>query len=382
MSLLNRYGKPLLYLSVYVMPLSVALGIWLGGAFSWLTAAIAFVIVPLLDLLLGEDRSDYTPQEEQRLQRSRYYPLLTRLFVPVHYLTLAWALHQAARGHWSLLEFAGNVLALGIEGGVLIVVAHELGHKPGRLDRWLAKALLHGVCYGHFTIAHNRGHHASVATQADPATSRLGESFYRFLPRTLWGNFIEAWRLEARHLDRQGLGPWHWRNEMYRNLLYPLLLLTGLYLGAQALAGYHAALVVGSVFLAQAVLGFILLEAVNYLEHYGLERRVQADGRPERIRRAHSWNSNHLLSNGLLFHLQRHSDHHAWPARPYQLLHAEAYAPQLPTGYSGMILLALLPPLWFRIMDPLVHRYRMADEGNGADHVQTTVPEPPDSFAG
>jgi alkane 1-monooxygenase len=352
------------YLAAFVVPLLVVAGLRAGGAATFLTPAFTFVLIPLLDLIVGEDRTNFSPEEDRAMEGERYYRLLTWAFVPVYWAVLLLGLEGASAGGWSPLETAGNVFSLGILGGVGIVVAHEMGHKPDRFEKLLAKALLHPVFYGHFTREHNLGHHLMVATPEDPASSRLGESFYRFYPRTVGGTFRKAVELEAERLRRGGRGAWNVRNEIYRVVLIPaaLLALAGLALGGRA----AAALAVS------AVLAFSLLEVVNYLEHYGLERRRLPDGKYERVTPLHSWNSNHLVTNCFLFHLQRHSDHHTWPARRYQILRDVPEAPQLPTGYAGMILLALVPPLWFQVMDPRVgafmsrQRETAAVEGTGA----------------
>jgi alkane 1-monooxygenase len=211
------------------------------------------------------------------------------------------------------------------------------------MERWLSRVALAQSAYGHFFIEHNRGHHVRVATPEDPASARLGESFYAFLPRTVLGSVRSAWELERTRLARLGSPSWSPRNDILGAWAMTVVLLAALI----AAFGF----VVAPYLLIQAVIGFSLLEVVNYLEHYGLLRQRREDGRYERTRPEHSWNSNNTASNVLLYHLQRHSDHHANPIRRYQALRHVDDAPQLPTGYAGMILLAVLPPLWRRVMD-------------------------------
>ena len=233
---------------------------------------------------------------------------------------------------------------MGVVGGIAINTAHELGHKRADLERWLSKVALAQTGYGHFFIEHNRGHHVRVATPEDPASSRLGESFWAFLPRTVSGSLSSAWGIERARLDRMGKSHWTLHNDILQAWAMTVVLFAVL------------AVVFGPVvlpyLLLQAVLGFSLLEVVNYLEHYGLLRQKNEDGRYERCLPEHSWNSNNVASNVLLYHLQRHSDHHANPTRRYQALRHVDEAPQLPTGYAGMIVLAWFPPLWRRVMDP------------------------------
>ena len=350
--------KKYTYLIVFVLPALVVLGVTFGGAAAYLTPFVAFVLIPLLDLLVGEDRVNYGPEEEKVLDGERYYRFVTYAFVPVYWGVLAFVVHGAIAGGWSLAEYAGNTWSMGILSGIGIVVAHELGHKAGRLEKRLAKALLHPTFYGHFTEEHNLGHHLMVSTPEDPASSRFGEPFWRFYPRTVVGTFRKNLDLERQRLARVGKGAWSLANETWRNVLFPVALTSAAYAAgallapeAPGLSGLGAGATAALVVVVQAVLGFSLLEIVNYLEHYGLERRKLPNGRYERVTPLHSWNSNHLVTNGFLYHLQRHSDHHAWPARRYQTLRNFPEAPQLPTGYAGMILLAAVPPLWFRVMD-------------------------------
>ncbi|HWX46021.1 MAG TPA: alkane 1-monooxygenase, partial [Solirubrobacteraceae bacterium] len=246
-------------------------------------------------------------------------------------------------GKLSTLDAIGLTLTVGVVSGIAINTAHELGHKRASVERWLSKVALAQSAYGHFFIEHNRGHHVRVATPEDPASARLGESFYAFLPRTVVGSLRSSWELERTRLQRMGRSPWTLRNDIVGAWAMTVVLFG-------ALAAVFGAVVLPYLVL-QAVLGFSLLEVVNYLEHYGLLRGRREDGRYERTRPEHSWNSNNVASNVLLYHLQRHSDHHANPTRRYQALRHMQEAPQLPTGYAGMILLATAPPLWRRVMD-------------------------------
>ncbi len=227
------------------------------------------------------------------------------------------------------------MLTVGVVSGIAINTAHELGHKRASMERWLSKVALAQSAYGHFFIEHNRGHHVRVATPEDPASARLGESFYAFLPRTVAGSLRSAWELERTRLGRMDRSPWTPRNDILGAWAMTVVLFAAL----TAIFG----VAVLPYLVGQAVLGFCLLEVVNYLEHYGLRRQRREDGRYERTRPEHSWNSNSVASNVLLYHLQRHSDHHANPIRRYQALRHVEEAPQLPTGYAGMIVLAAFP---------------------------------------
>ncbi len=235
---------------------------------------------------------------------------------------------------------------MGWTGGAGINAGHELGHKKTAVERMLARLALAPTGYGHFNIEHNRGHHRDVATPEDPASSRLGESYYRFMRREIPGALRRGWKLEWDRLERQGLPWFSVRNEILQTGVITALVWAGLvaWLGAA----------VAPLILIQAFIGYTLLTSANYVEHYGLLRQKTPGGRYERPEPRHSWNSNHGLSNILLYQLQRHSDHHAHPTRRYQSLRHFDEAPQLPTGYFGMFLLAFFPPLWFRVMDPRV----------------------------
>ncbi len=317
-----------------------------SGALWFIGPVLLFVVFPVIDLLIGTDASNPPDDVVAWLEADRYYRWCTYAFIPLQYATLLLACWLWAHGGLSVVESIGLALTVGMVSGIAINTAHELGHKRVSLERWLSKVALAQSAYGHFFIEHNRGHHVRVATPEDPASSRMGESFYAFLPRTVLGSLRSAWRLESARLARLDSRPWSFGND-----ILVAWSMTAVLFGVLAIA-------FGPVVLAylaiQAVVGFCLLEFVNYLEHYGLLRQRCEDGRFERARPEHSWNSNSIASNVMLYHLQRHSDHHANPVRRYQALRHDDEAPQLPTGYAGMIVLAAIPPLWRRVMDPLL----------------------------
>jgi alkane 1-monooxygenase len=313
-------------------------GFWFMGPF------LIFILFPLLDFVIGMDPTNPPDSVLKFLEQDRYYRWCTYLFIPIQYAGLIFACWMWASGDLTTVESIGLALTMGVVGGIAINTAHELGHKRANSERWLSRVALAQTGYGHFFIEHNRGHHVKVATPEDPASSRLGESFWAFLPRTVAGSLRSAWGIETARLDR--LGKSHWG--IHNDILTAWAMTVGLFAGL-ALAFGPVAL---PYLLLQAVIGFSLLEVVNYLEHYGLLRQKREDGRYERCRPEHSWNSNNVASNVLLYHLQRHSDHHANPTRRYQALRHVEEAPQLPTGYAGMIVLAWFPPLWRRVMDP------------------------------
>jgi alkane 1-monooxygenase len=316
------------------------------GVFWFYGPVLVFGIFPLLDLAVGRDRRNPPEGVIKALEADRYYRWCTYLYLPIQYAGLVFACWQWSRGGLSMIDDGGLALTVGMVSGIAINTAHELGHKRASMERWLSRVALAQSGYGHFFIEHNRGHHVRVATPEDPASSRLGESFYAFLPRTVIGSVRSAWALERARLARLGSSPWTPRNDVLSAWAFTLVLYGAL------VAAFG--LVVLPYLLIQAVVGFSLLEVVNYLEHYGLLRGQREDGRYERTRPEHSWNSNSVASNVLLYHLQRHSDHHANPMRRYQALRHVEEAPQLPAGYAGMILTAVIPPVWRAVMDERV----------------------------
>ncbi|MEZ5380700.1 MAG: alkane 1-monooxygenase [Microthrixaceae bacterium] len=325
-----------------------SLGWWLGVF--WIVA-----LIPLLDAVFGEDRSNPPEWAVQSLTDDRYYRWCTYLFLPLQYFGLVAATHIVATRDLNWFEWLGFSLTVGTVAGVAINTAHELGHKSDRVERALARVALAQSGYGHFYIEHNRGHHNRVATPEDPASSRLGESLYEFLPRTVIGSLRSAWELEAKGLRHRGqrvIGP-------HNGILVSWSLTVALFASLTAWFGWK----VLPFLVAQAVFGFLLLEVVNYVEHYGLLRQKTETGRYERCRPEHSWNSNHIGSNLVLYNLERHSDHHAHPTRRYQALRHFDEAPQLPNGYGGMITLATIPPLWRRVMD---HRVLALYDGDAS----------------
>lgn len=300
--------------------------------------------IPLLDALVGEDQSNPPEEAVPGLEADAYYRWITYLLVPL--LWLGFILNATFVATQSLPWY--GVLAMVISsGGTLgfaINLGHEMGHKKTELERWLGKLTLALCCYGHFFVEHNRGHHRDVATPLDPASSRMGEHIYRFLLREMPGGYRRAWQLEKERLARCNQSVWSLSNEVLQPALISLLLYGAL------LAVFGLALL--PYLLLTAFWAGFQLTSANYLEHYGLLRRKLDNGRYEICQPHHSWNSNHLFSNWALFHLQRHSDHHAHPTRRYQSLRNFSDLPRLPSGYFGMYLLAYCPPLWFSVMNP------------------------------
>jgi len=341
--------KRYLWLLSVLYPLQPLLGIYLHaltGREAWLLLplVLGYVGGPLLDWLLGEDRNNPPESVVLQLDGDRYYRFLTYLVVPLHFVGLIAAAWWAGTQALSWWAFVGLAVVTGISSGLGINTGHELGHKKSALERTLAKIVLAVPAYGHFWIEHNRGHHRDVATPEDPASARMGESIYRFARREIPGAFRRAWAIEKERLERRGKTAWHPDNQILQSMAITVLLQAGLlaWLGWSMIP----------FLLIHNVFAWWQLTSANYVEHYGLLRLKDANGRYERCEPHHSWNSNHIFSNLVLFHLERHSDHHAHPLRRYQSLRHFEDLPTLPNGYFGSYLLAYVPPLWYRVMDP------------------------------
>ena len=319
--------------------------VYLSGQPGWAWAPVIFLygLVPLLDLLLGEDRSNPPESAVPALEADPYYRWVTYATVPVLWLAFIGSIWYLVTQPLPLHAQIAMVLSAGLIGGFGINLGHELGHKTTKLERWLAKIVLAPTGYGHFFIEHNHGHHRDVATPADPASSRMGETIYTFILREMPGALKRAWAIEVERLQKRGLPIWSLHNE----ILQPALITLALWAALVAWLGWAAL----PYILAVSFWANFQLTSANYIEHYGLLRGKLPSGRYEPCRPHHSWNSNHIVSNWMLFHLQRHSDHHAHPMRRYQSLRHFENLPTLPNGYMGVFLVAYLPPLWFRLMD-------------------------------
>jgi len=300
---------------------------------------ISYGLMPLLDALIGEDRNNPPEAVVPRLEEDPYYRWLIWATVPLHFIALvscAWWVGTHALSWWAVLMLA---YIAGVDSGFGINTGHELGHKHTAGEQWLALP-----AYGHFTVEHGRGHHRWVSTPQDHASSRMGESIYRFALRELPGGIRRAWQLEKERLAARQLPAWSMRNTMLQSYAMTAVLQLGL------IAAFGWVML---PFLAvHNAVAWWQLTSANYVEHYGLLRERDASGKYEKPQPHHSWNSNHLITNLALFHLQRHSDHHAYPSRRYQSLRHFEHLPQLPSGYFGMFVLAYVPVLWFRVMDP------------------------------
>lgn len=352
-NVVKKYGYLLVLLLSFV-PLTT---IWLmkntpfPNAAAYFPFFFIFVVVPILDYVLGKD--SYNVDElidVPKLEKQIYYRALTMLCVPLYFALLVLATQVLHTVELSRVGQLGFIVSIGMFGGMFAInTAHELMHKTTKIEPFLSGVLLSLVCFSGFKIEHIRGHHVNVSTPEDYSSSKFNQSLYNFLWHALRHNTLFAFELEKQRLNKKGLSAWNYRNELiwWHLLSVVWIILTAYFFGTLGVV----------LFLGQSVVAIVFLEIINYVEHYGLERKRKKSGKYEPVTHVHSWNSNYLLTNLLLFQLQRHSDHHAYPKRRYQILRHHDDSPQLPFGYATMVLIALVPPLWRRIMNPITLKY-------------------------
>ncbi len=323
-------------------------------ALAWVGPIMVHGVIPALDRAIGGDTSNPPEEIIEKLEHDKYYQAIVKAFIPAQYATTFLATWLVGRRKdMPLADYLGLTLSVGAVNGIAINTGHELSHKHNKLDRFFSMLALAPTGYTHFAVEHPFGHHKRVATPEDPASSRMGESFWKFLPRTVIGGFKSAYEIEKRRLERKGKSFWCLENE----LLQGWAMSAGFFAAATVVGGPRAI-----PFLAgQAAYGASLLEVINYIEHYGLKRGQDANGKYERTLPEHSWNSNEIVSNLFLYQLQRHSDHHAHPTRSFQALRHFEHAPQLPGGYASMLLPAYFPSWWFGLMDQRVVDHYQGD---------------------
>jgi alkane 1-monooxygenase len=339
--------RDLKYLLAYVVPISAMISIWQGGIMSYFTVVVAFVLIPVIEVLLPVDKQNLSEEEADKKKHAVFFDVLLYLNLVWVYGIISFLFYTVYQGNLYTYEWTGMLLSTGIMlGSNGINVAHELGHKSAFLPRLASKILLIPSLYMHFFIEHNRGHHLRVATPDDPATSRYNEPVFTFWFRSVTGGWMSAWNIEKSDLLRQQKKVFSADNQMILFTCIELswLLLVFFLLGWKILL---SAIII-------ALISVLLLESINYIEHYGLTRNKNKEGKYERVETIHSWNSDHEVGRILLYELTRHSDHHYKASKKYQILDHYDESPQLPFGYPTSILLALIPPLWFSIMNPRV----------------------------
>lgn len=346
-----HFLKKLGFLWSYSVLVIIVGSYYLGGP-GWAAAGIVYVYVgiPLLDWLLGEDHSNIGHDQFEAVLNDRFFDVIVYSFVYLQFGLLGWGGYVILHDNLALWQQIALGFSIGLFGGTIINVSHELVHRSSRVAQFHAKIALASVCYMHWGLEHVHGHHRHVATPQDPATARRGQTVYSFWWQSLVGGYRSAWQIEKRLLAKDGKSFASWHNRLIAFAVWPTVLCTVFTAGFSGYLG-HMAWAFPLFFLGQSVVAILLLESVNYIEHYGIVRAELSPSRYERVNPLHSWNASQIVSNMVLFQLQRHSDHHAYAARPYQVLRHFDESPQLPHGYALMILIATVPPLWFRIMD-------------------------------
>lgn len=319
--------NPLVFFTYLVFFAITVFGISVTFPFNIIPILFVFVLIPLLDHVIGVNTKVADSDQEKRWKKLNIWAPAIYLYFVTHYFVFAYALINSHS--LQLIDLIISSVVMGLyTGGIGITVAHELCHKKEKRHRLMADLLLASVCYQHFAVEHVRGHHINVSTPDDPASARKYETVYHFLYRTITGSFKSAFKIDS------------------QSVLKGIIITLNFAAISYFVSSWNGLI----LFITQSIVAIILLELVNYVEHYGLTRNKLENGRYERVVPTHSWNSAHMFSNSILFNLQRHSDHHASAHLPYTILKHQEDAPQLPSGYPGMIMLSLIPPLWFKVM--------------------------------
>ena len=340
----------------YFSPLIVYLGslqaFTYHGIICFAPLIYAWIVIPGLELFLKPDSSNLSAAEEELAKQNKLYDYILYLIVLLQVPTLFYFLYSMQDPNLSVADKIGRIGTMGLLCGTFgINVGHELGHRVKLFEQTLAKISLLSSLYMHFNIEHNKGHHKNVATPEDPSSARLGEPLYFFFFRTIILSYISAWKISFKEIEKKKKSFFSFSNEMLWFQVIQFLFILLIFM----VFGWTITL----YFFAAALIGILLLETVNYIEHYGLQRKTIADGKYERAMPQHSWNSNHVIGRVMLFELSRHSDHHYLASKKYQLLKHHEDAPQMPTGYPGMMMLSLFPPAWFYIMN---HRIKQLQQ--------------------
>lgn len=341
----------------YLLPVLLYVGVAFSftnhGWLTWLPMIHAWVLIPILEFCINPDNRNLSDAEEDLAKNNRWYDYMLYIIVLLQYAALFFFLKQVTEPGLKWWETTGRIFSMGLLCGTFgINVGHELGHRIKKSDQTLAKLLLASSLYMHFFIEHNKGHHKHVATPRDPSSARINEPVYFFYFRTIFYSYLSAWKIANEESIKKNGTPCSIRNEMLQAHLLQAGLLTVIYFSFGILPMLY--------FISAAFIGILLLETVNYIEHYGLQRRETKPGEYERAMPVHSWNSNHVIGRMMLFELSRHSDHHYKASRKYQVLKHHDDVPQLPTGYPGSMILSLVPPLWFMIMNRKIKGFQQA----------------------
>ncbi|MDU8884683.1 alkane 1-monooxygenase [Yeosuana sp. MJ-SS3] len=345
--------RDLKYLAALTIPVTAFLGIYFQGIWTYLTPVYAFGIIPVFEILLPQKNTYYSDVEQDQRSINLLFDWLLYLNIPIVYGLLVFSLFIVVSNTLKTYEIVGAVLSVGMVLGTNgINVGHELGHRQSTNERFLGKILLLPALYMHFYIEHNFGHHLHVATREDPATARYNQPVYSFWIGSIFRQYINAWRIQLKLLKNNNYLFLSLKNDMFWYIVLNALFLVVVYIFFGEIGLLFTVL--------SAVVGVLLLETVNYIEHYGLTRQKTSSGRYERVKEIHSWNSNHIVGRIVLYELTRHSDHHYKSSKKYQILECHDTSPQMPFGYPTSMVLALFPPLWFKIMNKRIPREMIA----------------------
>ena len=341
--------KDLKYLMSYSIALLAFIGISIGGFYNYLAVIFTFIFIPLLEILVKKSDEKYSEEEKKNRLLDPFFDLLLYLNIPIVFGIFFFSIDKLAYTS-SVSDIVGIILSASIVMATNgINVGHELGHRKSIIARTCSKILYLPSQYMHFYIEHNFGHHINVATPEDPATARYKQTLYSFWVTSVIRTYISAWKIQLRLLRVSKKSFLSIKNDMIFYTLFQILFLLFIY--------YNFGLYLTILSLVMSVVSFLFLETINYVEHYGLLRKKELSGRYERVKPHHSWNSNHTIGRIVLYELTRHSDHHFKSSKKYQVLESLEDCPHLPYGYPTSILLSLIPPVWFRIMNPLVKNY-------------------------
>ena len=344
--------KSFKYFTPFVLYILALLSFNGNGLICWTPLLYTFFLIPFVELFIKADPKNLDEVEEALAKKNKAYDLILYAAVIMQYYSLWVFFNSLKQEQLSTIDIIGRVLSMGLLCGAFgINVAHELGHRVNKMEQTFAKLLLLTSLYMHFFIEHNKGHHKHVATPHDPSTAKYNQTVYAFWIQTLIGTYLSAWKIANEEVEKKGKRWYSLQNEMLLFQIIQLLFVLAIY--------YFFGTMSALLFVLAAFMGGLLLETVNYIEHYGLSRNPTTEAQFERVQPHHSWNSNHIIGRLMLFELSRHSDHHYLASRKYQILRSFDNAPQMPTGYPGMILLSLFPPLWFKIMHQQIKKYKL-----------------------
>jgi len=307
--------------------------------------ASIFIGTTILDLALGQHPGLKPLGHNSYIGTSffnRVIPIVASIITIIGVLGASITFSKYSDLSWQAFVACAAVVGI-INGAVTIVSAHELIHRSANTDQTIGAIAMSFCWYPCFYREHIHGHHNNVGTREDSATARMDENIYRFLIRAVRGNVKGSWRIERRLLLKRNRKTWSLYNSTLMLWLLSLVVLICLWT-------FHST-IAAAFFLVQGIIAIVVLETINYIQHYGLIRHKAADGKLEPIQPKHSFNATFWFSNVAFLNLLLHSDHHSYPMRPFSILRLNASAPVLPLPAFLMMVIAYLPPLWYLLMN-------------------------------